>query len=346
MRRILVAGGAGFIGSNFVRHLLAGKDYRVRVLDKLTYAGNLDNFPPELWKSRRFEFVRGDICDRGAVRDALRGMDAVVNFAAQTHIDRSVDDVRPFVQADFVGTSVLLEEFRREPRERFVQVSTCEVYGSARDGAMAEDHPLMPQSPYAATKAGADRLCHSYAATYDLPVVILRPFNQYGPNQYPEKVIPFFVVQALRDRPLFVYGTGRNTRDWTYVPEFCQAVRKVIEAPRSRVAGQVVNVGSGVEASSLDIATAVLDRLGKPRSLVRRTRDRPGHVQRLVCDTGKARRLLNWRARVPFQIGLKKTIDWYLENPTWWGKIMKRKRFRDFYSRWYGQVLGAVEARS
>ncbi len=340
MKRVLVAGGAGFIGSNFVRHLLSGGDVRARVLDKLTYCGNLDNFPAGYWKDPRFEFIRGDVCDRKTVRKALRDVDAVVNFVAETHIDRSIDDVAPFVRADFVGTYVLLDEFRRSPCGRFVQISTCEVYGSARRAPMDEQHPIEPQSPYAATKAGADRLCYSYFKTYGLPIVVLRPFNAYGPNQYPEKVIPFFFTSASENRPLYVYGSGRNTRDWTHVADLCGAVERTLTAPAQRVAGEVFNVGSGEEWSSLQIAEAVLEYLGGPKSLIRHIKDRPGHVERLVCDTRKTSRVLGWKAKTRFNAGLEQTLDWYGENPGWWRKIMRRKGYQEFYQRWYEQTLG------
>jgi dTDP-glucose 4,6-dehydratase len=339
--KVLVTGGAGFIGSNLVRHLLAQKGCRVRVLDKLTYAGNLDNFPPALLKDRRFEFIRGDICAQATVRDALRGCDAVVNLAAETHIDRSNVDVRPFVRTDFVGTSVLLEAFRQRPLDRFVQVSTCEVYGTARRVPMAEDHPIEPQSPYAATKAGADRLCRSYIEAYGLPVVVLRPFNQYGPNQYPEKVIPFFITRALAGEPLYLYGSGRNTRDWTYVTDFCRLVQRVLEVRRDRVAGQFLNAGSGEETSALDIGRAVLRALGKPSSLLVHVRDRPGHVERLVGDSRKAKRLLGWTTTTGFAEGIGKTLRWYLQNRGWWLRLVRRKQYREFFHQWYGRTLGA-----
>jgi dTDP-glucose 4,6-dehydratase len=340
VQRVLVTGGAGFIGSNFVWHLLANGRWRVRVLDKLTYAGNLGNFPPEVRRDRRFEFVRGDVTNPATVRTALKGVDAVVNFVAETHIDRSIDDVEPFVRTDFVGTYVLLDAFRRRPCERFVQISTCEVYGSAREVPMDEGHPVEPQSPYAATKAGADRLCYAYFRTYGLPVVILRPFNAYGPNQYPEKVIPFFFTSALENRPLYVYGTGRNTRDWTYVADLCELVRKVLEVDRKTVAGEVFNVGSGEEKNVLEIAGAVLDYLGKPASLLHHIKDRPGHVERLVCDTTKAARVLDWRARTGFDQGLCQTLAWYEANPDWWQRIIRRREYRAFYRRWYQKTLG------
>ncbi len=337
MPKALVTGGAGFIGSNFVKLVLAERGWRVRVLDKLTYCGNLDNFPKALWQDPRFEFVRADVCNRSAVREALKGVDAVVNFAAETHIDRSVDEVAPFVRTDFVGTWVLLDEFRRRPAGRFVQVSTCEVYGSARTVPMDESHPIEPQSPYAATKAGADRLCYAYYRTYGLPITILRPFNAYGPNQYPEKVIPFFFTSALENRPLFVYGSGRNTRDWTYVTDLCRAVWAAVTAPAGKVVGEVFNIGSGEERSSLQIARAIVRYLGRPAGLIRHTKDRPGHVARLVCDTRKSSRVLNWRAETGFEAGLRATLKWYEANRVWWQRIRRRKAYQDFYRRWYGK---------
>jgi len=343
VRRVLVTGGAGFIGSSFARYLMGVPGWRVRVLDKLTYAGNLDNFPDKYWKNPRFEFICGDVCNWRAVRRALQDVDAVVNLVAETHIDRSIDDVRPFVKTDFVGTSVLLDEFRRNPRDRFVQVSTCEVYGSARTVPMDEEHPIEPQSPYAATKAGADRLCYSFFRTYGLPITVLRPFNAYGPNQYPEKVIPFFFTSAVENRPLYVYGSGRNTRDWTHTTDLSVLLRQVLDAPKAKVAGQVFNVGSGEERSSLDIAEAVVDYLGRPKSLIRHIKDRPGHVTRLVCNPAKTARALGWKARTRFDAGLKQTLDWYAANESWWRAIMRRSVYREFHHRWYEETLGASE---
>ena len=344
MRRALVTGGAGFIGSNFARHLMGLPGWRVRVLDKLTYAGNLDNFPGKYWKNPRFEFVCGDVCNRAVVRKALQGVDAVVNLVAETHIDRSIDNVEPFVKSDFVGTSVLLDEFRHNPGDRFVQVSTCEVYGSARKVPMDERHPIEPQSPYAAAKAGADRLAYSFARTYGLPITVLRPFNIYGPNQYPEKVIPFFFTSAVENRPLYVYGSGRNTRDWTHTSDLCALLVKVLDAPKVKVAGEVFNAGSGEERSSLQIAEAVLDFLGRPKSLIRHINDRPGHVTRLVCDPAKVRRSLGWRAKTRFDAGLEKTLEWYEANESWWRAITRRPAYREFHHRWYVQTLGASKS--
>jgi len=339
--KVLVTGGAGFIGSNFVRRLMVKSGWSVRVLDKLTYSGNLANFPDRFWRDSRFEFVKADIRNREAVRKALSGCDAVVNFVAESHIDRSIGDVESFVQTDYLGTYVLLEEFRRNPVDRFVHISTCEVYGTAKSVPMTEEHPLDPRSPYAATKAGADRLCMAYHYTYGLPVTILRPFNQYGPNQYPEKVIPFFYTQARQDKPLLIYGSGNNTRDWTYVPDLCRFIELVLRTGLKKVNGRVFNAGSGEEKSSLDIANAILDYLGKPRSLIRHIADRPGHVERLVCDTNKSEKELGWKARTGFASGLEQTLGWYETNEHWWKKVVARAEYKEFYNRWYRKALGA-----
>jgi dTDP-glucose 4,6-dehydratase len=335
----LITGGAGFIGSNFVHHLLAQPDYHVTVIDKLTYAGNLDNLATVM-KDPRFRFVHGDIADRELVRKLLTKVDQVINFAAETHIDRSIYNLNPFVHTDFVGAYVLLSEFQRNPRERYIQISTSEVYGSARSVPMTETHPLDAQSPYAATKAGADRLAYAYFRTYRLPVFIIRPFNNYGPRQYPEKLIPFYVTNALEDHPLLVYGTGNNTRDWVFVTDCCLALQKALEVEIDRVQGEVINLGSGNEASVLEIADIILDYFGKPRSLLRFIADRPGHVERLISSTDKARRLLGWKHRTAFARGLRATIAWYEQNPGWWRKIKRRRQYQEWYRSWYEQTLG------
>jgi len=339
MRRVLITGGAGFIGSNFVHHLLAQPDYRVTVIDKLTYAGNPDNLA-SVMKHPGFRFVKGDICNRALVRKLIAKTDQVINFAAETHIDRSIYNLNPFVHTDFVGAYVLLSEFQRNPRERYIQISTSEVYGSAQSVPMTERHPLDAQSPYAATKAGADRLAYAYFRTYGLPVFIIRPFNNYGPRQYPEKLIPFYVTNAMEDRPLLVYGTGRNTRDWVFVTDCCQALQKALEARIESVKGQVINIGSGKEAGVLEIASIILDYFGKPRSLLRFIAGRPGHVERLISSTDKARRLLGWKHRTGFARGMHATIAWYEANQAWWRKIKRRRQFQEWYRSWYVKTLG------
>lgn len=341
MRRVLVTGGAGFIGSNFVHQLLKNRRCHATVIDKLTYAGNLANLKTVM-DHPRFEFVRGDIANRSLVRSLLRKTDQVVNFAAETHIDRSIYDLDPFVHSDFIGAYVLLSEFRRNPRERFIQIATSEVYGSAQSSPMGEDHPLDVQSPYAATKVGADRLAYAYYRTYNLPIMIIRPFNNYGPYQYPEKLIPFFITSAMEDKPLLVYGSGRNTRDWVFVNDCCQAIQNALEADVKKLQGEAINVGSGEEASVLDIADVILKYFGKPKSLLRFIADRPGHVERLISSTDKAKRLLHWRATTRFAKGLRQTIAWYEANPQWWQAIRRRPQYQEWYRAWYEKTLGKV----
>lgn len=339
MVRVLVTGGAGFIGSNFVKLLLSDRKYEVVILDKLTYAGNLDNFSKDIKQDPRFEFIKGDITKRQNVVQVLKKVDKIVHFAAETHIDRSVVNIDPFVRTDFVGTYTLLDEFKMTPCERFIHISTSEVYGSAQTFPMAENHPITPQSPYAATKAGADRLVYSFYKTYNLPLVIIRPFNNYGPNQYPEKLIPFFTTNAIEDKPLFVYGTGKNTRDWVYVQDCCAAIKKTLEVDINKVKGEVINLGSGTEIDVLAIARIILEYLAKPKSLLKYTKDRPAHVERLIASPDKAKKLLGWQAKTDFKTGIINTIKWYRNNPEWWQKIRKRKEYQRFYREWYEKIL-------
>jgi len=339
MIRVLVTGGAGFIGSNFVKMLLSDKKYEVIVLDKLTYAGNLDNFSEEVKQNPRFEFFKGDIVKRQNVVEVMEKVDKIVHFAAETHIDRSVVSIDPFVRTDFVGTYMLLDEFKMHPCERFIHISTSEVYGSAKTVPMDENHPITPQSPYAATKAGADRLVYSFYKTYNLPLVIIRPFNNYGPNQYPEKLIPFFTTNALEDKPLFVYGSGKNTRDWLYVQDCCEAIKQALEVDINKVKGETINLGTGKESDVLEIAGIILKYFDKPKSLLRHTKDRPAHVERLVSSTEKAKKLLGWQAKTDFKTGIINTIKWYKNNLEWWQKIRKRKEYQRFYREWYEKIL-------
>jgi dTDP-glucose 4,6-dehydratase len=339
MIRVLVTGGAGFIGSNFVKMLLSDKKYEVIVLDKLTYAGNLDNFSEEVKQNPRFEFFKGDIVKRQNVAEVMEKVDKIVHFAAETHIDRSVVSIDPFVRTDFVGTYMLLDEFKMHPCERFIHISTSEVYGSAKTVPMDENHPITPQSPYAATKAGADRLVYSFYKTYNLPLVIIRPFNNYGPNQYPEKLIPFFTTNALEDKPLFVYGSGKNTRDWLYVQDCCEAIKQALEVDINKVKGETINLGTGKESDVLEIAGIILKYFDKPKSLLRHTKDRPAHVERLVSSTEKAKKLLGWQAKTDFKTGIINTIKWYKNNLEWWQKIRKRKEYQRFYREWYEKIL-------
>ncbi len=336
--RLLITGGAGFIGSNFAQYMLhTYDDTEVVVYDLLTYAGNLANFGPSEWDNPRFAFIKGDIREPEPVEEAMGGADVVVNFAAETHVDRSIRYAGDFVSTDVYGTFVLLEAARRLDVGRFIQISTVEVYGQLpprRRRGLTEADLLNPMSPYAASKAGADRLAYSYWVTYGTPVVITRCGNNYGPNQYPEKLVPLFITNALDDQPLPVYGHGRNTREWIHTLDHCRAVDALIRA--EGVEGEVFNIGADCERSALEIAHALLDLLGKPRSLIQHIADRPGHVPRHRIDATKLRERTGWQPQIPFEEGMARTVEWYRENRPWWEKI-KSGEFREFYEEWYGE---------
>jgi dTDP-glucose 4,6-dehydratase len=322
-KRVLVTGGAGFIPSNFIRHLLAKTPYDVVSLDALTYAGNVENLA-DVMSHERLSFVQGDIRDTALVREVVANVDVIVNAAAESHVEKSIrDGGSEFVRTNVEGTQILLDAIREAPVERFILISSSEVYGTAVSDPMDESHPLNPRSPYAGTKAGADRLAYSYFVTYDLPIVIVRPFNNYGPRQHPEKVIPRFITQALRDEPLTVHGDGHATRDWLYVDDDAEAIEAVIEAPLDSVAGEVLNLATGVDISINDIADNVLDALGKPRSLREHVSERPGQVDRHIGSTEKARALTGWHARTSFDEGLARTVAWYRENEAWWTSLLR-----------------------
>jgi dTDP-glucose 4,6-dehydratase len=322
-KRVLVTGGAGFISSNFIRHLLAATPYEVVSLDALTYAGNLENLA-DIRSHERLSFVHGDVRDVELVRDVVQECDVIVNAAAESHVEKSIrEGASAFVTTNVEGTQILLDAIREAPVERFILISSSEVYGTAERAPMDEEHPLNPRSPYAATKAGADRLAYSYWVTYGLPVVIVRPFNNYGPRQHPEKVIPRFVTQALADEPLTVHGDGHASRDWLYVDDDAEAIEAIIETPLDRVAGEVLNVATGVDISVSAIADAVLDVLGKPRSLKTHVEERPGQVDRHIGSTEKMERLCGWRARTSFAEGLERTVAWYRDNEPWWRAIRR-----------------------
>jgi dTDP-glucose 4,6-dehydratase len=324
-RRVLVTGGAGFISSNFIRHLLDETEHQVVTLDALTYAGNLENLA-DLISHPRLSFVHGDIRDATLVRDLVGGVDVIVNAAAESHVEKSIaDGASEFVTTNVEGTQILLDAIRETPVERFILISSSEVYGTAEAAPMDEEHPLNPRSPYAATKAGADRLAYSYWTTYGLPIVIVRPFNNYGPRQHPEKVVPRFITQALADEPLTVHGDGHASRDWLYVMDDAEAIEAVIAAPLDLLAGEVVNVATGVDIPVAEIARLVLDVLGKPAELVRNVPERPGQVDRHIGSTEKAARLLGWSARTSFEDGLERTVAWYRDNEAWWRAILARE---------------------
>ncbi|MFN2471656.1 MAG: dTDP-glucose 4,6-dehydratase [Gaiellaceae bacterium] len=317
-KRVLVTGGAGFIPSNFIRHLLAATPHEVVSLDALTYAGNIDNLADVL-AHPRLAFVHGDIRDEELMRDVVSQVDVIVNAAAESHVEKSIaEGGGEFVATNVEGTRILLDAVRSTPVERFILISSSEVYGTALSAPMDEEHPLNPRSPYAATKAGADRLAYSYHVTYDLPVVIVRPFNNYGPRQHPEKVIPRFITQALDGEPLTIHGDGRASRDWLYVDDDAEAIEAIIEAPLDAVAGEVFNVATGTDISIAEIADAVLELLDRPASLSVHVDERPGQVDRHIGSTAKAERVLGWRARTAWEDGLERTVAWYRENEAWW----------------------------
>ena len=316
-KRILVTGGAGFISSNFIHHLLAKTPYEVVSLDALTYAGNVDNLSGAM-SHERLSFVQGDIRDADLVREIVADVDVIVNAAAESHVEKSIEEgAREFVTTNVEGTQILLDAIREAPVERFILFSSSEVYGTAEAAPMDEDHPLNPRSPYAATKAGADRLAYSYYVTYGLPVTIVRPFNNYGPRQHPEKVVPRFITQALQDRELTIHGDGHASRDWLYVDDDAEAVEAIIQADDS-VVGEVINVATGTDVSVCDIADKVLELLGKPADMRTHVPERLGQVDRHIGSTEKAEKLLGWRARTSFEDGLERTISWYRDNEAWW----------------------------
>ncbi len=336
--KIMVTGGAGFIGSNFVRHVMAEHpDLEVVVLDKLTYAGNLENLA-EVADDPRYSFVKGDICDDAIVRQAMKGCDAVLNFAAETHVDRSIGDPGHFVQTDVYGVYILLEAAKDFGVRRFIQVSTDEVYGERMDSAADEMSALMPRNPYAASKAGGDRLAFSYWATYDVPVVITRCSNNYGPNQYPEKLIPLFATNAIDDEPLPVYGSGRNIRDWIHVRDHATALDLLLHADES-VNGEVYNVAAENALDVLMITGTILEALGKPESLIRHVTDRQGHDRRYWLSSAKLREQLGWELKFTFETGIAETVKWYAANEDWWRKI-KSGEFREYYKKQYAEIAG------
>jgi dTDP-glucose 4,6-dehydratase len=326
--RLLVCGGAGFIGSNFVRLRLAGGD-AITVLDKLTYAGRRENL-----EGLDVRLVVGGIEDPAAVADALEGCDAIVNFAAETHVDRSIAEPDAFVTTHAVGTYTLLEA-ARERSLRYVQVSTDEVYGSIESGSFTEESPLRPSSPYSATKAGADLLVASYTHTYGLEALICRGSNNYGPYQYPEKLIPLMVLNALHGDRLPVYGDGMQVRNWIYVEDFGRGIGTVLERG---VPGEVYNVGGPDEAPNLEVVKKIIEYTGADESLIEYVTDRPGHDRRYSLGSEKAR-ALGWEAQVRFGEGLERTVDWYRENAAWWEPI-RSGDYRAYYERQYGRALG------
>ena len=331
---VLVTGGAGFIGSNFVRYALAcHEDWHVTTLDKLTYAGRLENLK-DVSDHPRHTFVHGDVADVNAVKPLVKAAAIVVHFAAETHVDRSLMHAGEFITTDVFGTFVLLEAAREAPGlRRFIQISTDEVYGSVAQGSSRETDELKPRNPYSASKAGADRLAYSYFATFDVPVIITRASNNYGPYQFPEKVIPSFVTNAMDGIPVPLYGDGLQVRDWLHVDDHCRAIDLLIDSGAS---GEVYNVGGGNHVRNVDLTRRILELAGNSEDLIRHVPDRQGHDRRYSLDTSKLRGL-GWAPQVDFDAGLARTIDWYVKNDWWWRPIKDADpAFRSYYDAQYG----------
>jgi len=326
--RILVTGAAGFIGSTYVR--LIGDEHAVRVLDKLTYAGRRENLPEDV------DLVVGGIEDAAVVREAIEGCDAVVNFAAESHVDRSIDDQDAFARTHVIGTGVLLDAARELGVGRYLQVSTDEVYGSIESGSFTESSPLDPSSPYSATKAAGDLLVSAHVHTYGIEASIVRGSNNYGPRQYPEKLIPLMVLNALHGDPLPVYGDGRQVRNWLYVEDFCRGIHAVLLGGRP---GEAYNVGGPDECENIEVVRRVIELTGADESLIEYVEDRPGHDRRYSLASDKLRSELGWEAQVHFAEGLERTVRWHRDNEDWWGPI-RSGEYREYYERQYGKALG------
>lgn len=318
VKTILVTGGAGFIGSNFIRYMLNNyKTYKIINLDLLTYAGNQDNLL-DVASNDNYQFVQGNICDRKLINSLIENnIDIIVNFAAETHVDRSIDNPGIFVETNVMGTQVLLDAAKNHDIERYIQISTDEVYGTlGKNGRFFERSPLAPNSPYSSSKAGADLLVRSYYKTFNLPTIITRCSNNYGPFQYLEKLIPVIILNALEDREIPIYGDGQQIRDWLYVSDHCKAIDLVLHKGRI---GEVYNIGANHELTNINLVKMILEQMGKPKSLIKFVKDRPGHDRRYAIDSKKIKEELGWSPEYSFESGLTKTINWYINNKKWLG---------------------------
>ena len=331
--KILVTGGAGFIGSNFIRYFLQKySQYQIINLDKLTYAGNLDNLS-DVENRPNYRFVKGDICDSELVNKIVKdGVDAIVHFAAESHVDRSIYDPAIFVKTNVLGTQTLLESALKFKIDRFIQISTDEVYGSlGKEGSFTESSPLLPNSPYSASKASSDLLVRSYFETFGLPAIITRCTNNYGPYQFPEKLIPLFITNALFDQSLPIYGDGLYVRDWIYMEDHCKALDVILHQGK---VGEIYNIGGGNEKTNLGITDLILQKLNKPKSLIQHVKDRPAHDRRYSLDCSKIKTQLGWKPSTPFEEGIAKTVDWYSTHQSWWQKI-KSGEYLKYYEKHY-----------
>lgn len=332
--RVLVTGGAGFIGANFVRYMLnKHPDYKITNLDALTYAGNLDNLS-EVEDNPNYKFIKGNIADKNLIESILedRNIEVIINFAAESHVDRSIEDAEIFIKTNVWGTQVLLSAAKMHNIKRFIQISTDEVYGSlGPEGYFTEETPLAPNSPYSASKAGADLLVRAFFHTHNFPGIITRCSNNYGPYQFPEKLIPLMILNALEDKSLPVYGDGLNIRDWIYVEDHCRAIDIVLHKGKE---GEVYNFGGASEKTNIDTVKTILELLHKPESLINFVKDRPGHDRRYAIDFSKAEKELDWKPRYSFEEGIKMTIDWYLNNSQWVSRV-KNKEYLEYYEKMY-----------
>jgi dTDP-glucose 4,6-dehydratase len=333
MLKLLVTGGAGFIGSNFIHYIL-GKhlDWEVTNLDKLTYAGNLENLK-DIDNNPRYRFIKGDVADKECVNESLRyGFHIVVNFAAESHVDRSILDALPFIDTNVKGTQVLLEGVRQYGIEKFIQISTDEVYGSTEKNKFTEESPLLPNSPYAASKAASDLLCRTYWKTHNLPVIVTRCSNNYGPFQFPEKFIPLIITNALENEEIPVYGDGLNIRDWIHVEDHCRALDLIVQQGQP---GEIYNIGANNEKTNLELVNSILNSMEKPPSLIKFVTDRPGHDRHYAMNITKIKNSIGWKPLVIFRKGLRETVHWYIENKPWWQRIKSGKHFNEYYKGMY-----------
>jgi len=323
--RLLITGGCGFIGSNYIRYILSiHPDYKIINLDALTYAGNLETVK-DISTHPNYSFIHGDIMDLELLLRVTDGIDGVINFAAETHVDRSISDASAFVRTNILGTQAILDAVRKNKVRRFIHISTDEVYGSlGPEGRFTEESPLRPNSPYSASKAAADHLISSYRHTYGIPAIICRPSNNFGPYQYPEKLIPLFIMKAISDEPLPLYGDGLNVRDWIYVEDCCRAIDRVFHRGRE---GEVYNIGGGNERSNIEITRLILKTLGKPESLIDYVKDRPGHDRRYALNSTKIEKELDWRPIHDFEETITRTVDWYKKNLDWCKKVLERGKY-------------------
>ncbi len=331
--KILVTGGAGFIGSNFVRYMLDKyEDYEIINLDALTYCGNLENLSG-IEDNPNYTFVKGDITDKELVNKIASDIDYIVNFAAESHVDRSIEDPEIFIKSNILGTQILLDAAKEHDIEKYLQISTDEVYGTLGEtGYFREDTPLAPNSPYSASKAGADLMVRAYSETFDLPMNITRCSNNYGPYQFPEKLIPLMISNALEDKSLPVYGDGLNVRDWLHVYDHCTAIDQVLHKGKN---GEVYNIGGNNEKTNIEIVKLILENLGKDESLIKYVKDRLGHDRRYAIDSTKIQNELGWKPKYTFETGIAETIKWYLDNREWWERI-KSGEYIDYYKKMYG----------